>query len=192
MDATTWSIALNGVLTICALATLILYWRERGRAMAAERRAAERDAQLVEIEHRGDAPAYVLSDGRFTTLVSRRERPKTIINASYPRVLSAYRNEVDPKVEDSRPVSLVVENCRPEAIFLRLELDGEPVSIHKGSDAGTRADFQWIEYPYDPAKHGSEQTLVLTFETRSGRQGKHRYLTRHGIRTLVRIDPGQP
>lgn len=188
MDNLTW-IEIGG-LVVTAAGVWVGIRGER-RATAAERRAAEREAQLVEIEHRGDAPAYVLSDGRFTT-ITRRDNARATLAENYPWVLSIYRNEVDPQSQGARPVSLLVENRRPEAVFLRLELDGEPVTIHTGSDAGTRADFQWIEYPYDPAKHGSEQTLVIIFETRSGRQGKHRYLTRHGIRTLVRIDPGQP
>lgn len=46
-----------------------------------------------------------------------------------------------------------------------------------------------ITYRYDPAKHGKNLTITLSFMGREGRRDTHHYETIHGKRWLRRLDP---
>jgi hypothetical protein len=68
-------------------------------------------------------------------------------------------------------------------------LDGKAIQLRSEPALKFASGLQFLEYPYDPVKHGQDQKLVISFETASGVHDRHTYSLKHGIRHLVRTEP---
>jgi hypothetical protein len=168
--------------------TLVFYFRER-----AEKREAE--LELKQIKRRADAPFLVPSDIVFGAIKYTDENGELrFLRSDSGFVLSWRGNEVvvDRLCADWNRVFFLVDNAGEAARGMIVKLDGETISLKREADDDDSRGLLYLEYPYKPEKHGKEQTLLLSFETRSGVQDTHRYLTRHGFRVLDRIDPVLP
>jgi hypothetical protein len=163
-------------------------YRSRKRAETATQKA---ELELKQIRRRGDAPFLKPSDLRFNALyVGATNNEIRFFPAGEPSMLCAFREEVE--LEDGRSVIFVVENVGKAAPSVSLKLDGEAISVQREADMDHAHGLQFLVYPYHKSKHGKEQILTLSFESASGVQDSHRYLTRHGFRVLHRIDPPTP
>lgn len=159
-----------------------------------ERRARKRaDNELQEIKRRGDAPFLTVSNANFQQLY--HELKQDVVNVWYAtngNVLSCFRDEVGSDMGKGLPVVFVVDNAGQSARAIIVKLDSEEIAFKREVDFSDSQGLYFLEYPYDPEKRGKEQRLTLSFETSSGVQDTHIYMTRHGMRFLKRIDPPLP
>ena len=159
-----------------------------------ERRARKRaDNELQEIKRRGDAPFLTVSNANFQQLY--HELKQNVVNvwhATNGNVLSCFRDEVGSDMEKGLPVIFVVDNAGQSARGIIVRLEGEEIAFKREVDFSGSQGLYFLEYPYDPEKRGKEQKLTFSFETSSGVQDAHIYITRHGMRFLKRIDPALP
>ena len=159
-----------------------------------ERRARKRaDNELEEIKRRGDAPFLTVSNANFQRL--HHELKQNVVNvwhATNGNVLSCFRDEVGSDMEKGLPVIFVVDNAGQSTRGIIVKLEGEEIAFKREVDFSGSQGLYFFEYPYDPEKRGKEQKLTFSFETSSGVQDTHIYITRHGMRFLKRINPALP
>lgn len=155
-----------------------------------ERRGKKRaEDELKKIRRRGDAPFFRPSDELVGNLY-HQEYEQILFIPFGSGVLCSSHAEV--KLEDGQPVFFVVENHGRAANSVVMKLDGGPISLRQEPDIEAAHGLQYLVYPYSRAKHGQDQELVISFETESGVQDTHRYVLRHGMRFLRRVDPPLP
>lgn len=104
-------------------------------------------------------------------------------------MLCFLKDEISKALPTGTPVLLVIENAGKGARKISVTLDGTPIALKQEADFQGAHGLSYFEYLYEPEKHGREQHIVLKFEAESGHQDQHTYKTRHGMRTLQRIDP---
>ena len=156
----------------------LLQWRKKRKA----------EAELKVIRRRGDAPYLTPSASTvnrlFTDALEGEAR-----TAAAATVLTAFHGEVPKEMPADTPVRLVVDNHGQPARRVSVSLDGKAIQLRSEPALEFASGLQFLEYPYDPKKHGQDQTLIISFETASGVQDRHTYSLKHGIRHLVRTDP---
>jgi hypothetical protein len=156
----------------------LLQWRKKRKA----------EAEIKVIRRRGDAPYFIPS----ATTVQRLILDATSGNArtaNMATVLTVFHEEVPKEMAADTPVRFVVDNQGQPARRVSVSLDGKPIQLRSEPALEFASGLQFLEYPYDPVKHGQDQKLVISFETASGVQDRHTYSLKHGIRDLVRTDP---
>jgi hypothetical protein len=156
----------------------LLQWRKKRKA----------EAEIKLIRRRGDAPYFTPS----ATTVQRLFTDATAgeaHTAGAATVLTTVHGEVSKEMPTDTPVRFVVDNQGQPARHVSVNLDGKPIQLRSEPALKFASGLQFLEYPYDPKKHGQDQKLVISFETASGVQDRHTYSLKHGIRHLVRIDP---
>ena len=156
----------------------IMQWRKKRKA----------EAELKEIRRRGEAPFFSPSDAMVDRLFVGASR-NTAQTAHEGTVLSALRHEVEKDIPAGTPIRFVVENDGLAVRNVALTLDDEPIALCKEPDLNFAHGFAFLEYLYQPTKHGTEQRLSICFETSTGMQDCHVYLLKHGFRFLKRIEP---
>ncbi len=183
---------------LCTALGIILGWlldlpgkRAARRREAAERTAREQaEAALLAMRRRGDAPLLVPDDSRFNACYTDQGGGKVgWLPCGHAQLLCFNREEVEKDLPAGALVYFLIENRGQEAPCVAVKLDGHPIWIQAEPDMDDRHGFQFLTYPYDPARHGQAQTLEVWFQTRSGFQDTHRYRLVHGQRRLVRVDP---
>ncbi len=174
------ALALWGLVAVAGWVTAFWLWRKGQRA----------EAELRLIRRRTEAPCLVPSDAMFNFLYTTPgQGPIQGCSVASGCLLSHFRNEVDKNTAPGATVLLVIENRGQEPRRAALWLDGQPVRLAKEPAVSDAHGLQYIEYPYDRARHGQEQRLVIEFETGSGVVDRHTYLLKHGQRFLRRMDP---
>jgi hypothetical protein len=164
--------------------TIVLALRERRAKRKAEN-------ELRQIRRRGDAPFLQPSDKMVSNLwVNTATGGISCIPSINALVLHKSRKQV--QLEDGQLVYFVVENTGESARAVSIKLDDEIISLQREPDVQGAHGLQYLVYPYRKAKHGKDQRLSLSFETRSGVQDIHYYCLRHGFWALRRIDPTLP
>lgn len=156
----------------------LLQWRKKRKA----------EAELKLIRRRGDAPYLTPSATTVNRLFTDASAGEAH-TAGAATVLTALHEEVSKEMPADTPVRFVVDNQGQSARRVSVSLDGKPIQLRSEPDLKFTSGLQFLEYPYDPKKHGQDQTLVISFETASGVQDHHTYSLKHGIRHLVRTDP---
>jgi hypothetical protein len=187
----TIAVSIGGWLT----ATFVWFkWLHEVREKRLERAAKEKaEGDLRQIRRRGDAPYLEPSATFFTGINFIFEKDEhRLWQAGGPKILSFQRDEVSSELPPGQPIIFVVNNAGESARGVVVKLDGAAIALKMEADVNDSHGLYYLEYPYEPEKHGREQALVLSFETRSGVQDIHRYITRHGFRVLKRIDPALP
>jgi hypothetical protein len=175
-----WEIAVSIGTAVVGGVWVLLEHRGRKRA----------EKELNSIRRRGAAPFLQVSNDAFNGLyVPAANNQIQFCSAGAPFLLCFLRDEVDQSLPNGDQVLVVIENTGQTARRVGLKLDGIPVRIGKEADFSSAHGLSFIEYPYDRSLHGKEQKLTISFETSEGIQDTHTYLTRHGFRTLQRIDP---
>jgi hypothetical protein len=156
-----------------------------------EKRKAEQ--ALHQIKRRGEAPYLEPSATFFNGInfIFEKDEPR-LWQADSPNVLGFRRDEVDSNLPPEQPIIFVVNNAGETARGVIVKLDGEQIALKREADFNNSQGLFYLEYPYKPEKHGMEQAITIQFETRSGVQDTHRYVTKHGFRILRRADPGLP
>jgi len=152
------------------------------------RKKREAEAEIKLIRRRGDAPYFTPS----ATTVQRLFTDATAgeaHTAAAATVLTGIHGEVSKEMPADTPVRFVVENQGQPARHVSVSLDGNPIQLRSEPALKFASGLQFLEYPYDPIKHGQDQVLVISFETISGVQDRHTCCLKHGIRHLVRTDP---
>lgn len=170
-----------GALLVAVAAVWIAY-RERRARIAAERRLGEDEA-------RGMAPFFTPDDEPFCIMAVG---PNEIVRARDPNILSAHRHEVEKDLTPNTIIAMVVQNQGVPLRSAELKLDGQDAGWGRECKAHDGRPREWICYPYDPAKHGTNQQLTIRFETQTGHVGEHVYTLRHGCRALRRTKPHSP
>ncbi len=174
------AVTLGGLVAVTGWVTALWLWRRGQRA----------EAELRLIHRRAQAPCLVASDAIFNFLYTTPgEGPIRGCSVASGCLLSHFRNEVDKNTAPEAAVRLVIENRGLEPRRAALHLDGQPVLLVKEPAVSDAHGLQYLEYPYDPRKHGQEQRLVIEFETANGIQDRHTYALKHGHRSLRRMDP---
>lgn len=156
----------------------LLQWRKKRKA----------EAEIKLIRRRADAPYLTPS----ATTVDRLFTDASAGQAQFAgtdTVLTVFHAEVPKELPADTPVCFVVDNQGQAARRVSVTLDGKPIQLRSEPALDFASGLQFLEYPYDPGKHGEDQTLVISFETASGVQDRHTYSIKHGIRHLVRTDP---
>jgi hypothetical protein len=174
------------VMAIIEAITIIFYCREKAAKNKSEQ-------ELKQIKRRSDAPYLTPSDTFFTGInfIFEKDEPRTWLSDS-PNLLCFQRDEVDPNLASGNLIIFVVDNAGESARAIIVKLDGEQIALKREADRSDSKGLIYLEYAYNPQKHGKEQTLTISFETRNGVQDTHRYIIRHGFRVLQRIDPTLP
>ncbi len=85
-------------------------------------------------------------------------------------------------------VYLIVEHRGSDAYEIAMHIDGKAAGFIKVEANGSHQLYA-IFYPYIPEHHGRVQTIEVGFLAANGVRDTHRYTTKHGFRTLKRIDP---
>jgi len=158
----------------------VVQWRKKRKA----------EAELKLIRRRAEAP-YLAPSGTFFTALQRLSEDNEIrfFKAGMENLLCFERNEVDKNLAPDNLVLFVIENSGQAARRVAATLDGVPVELNREPDIHDAKGLQFLEYPYQPAKHGQKQRLVIEFESSSGVQDRHTYEIVHGVRSLKRTDP---
>lgn len=147
--------------------------------------------ELRQVGRRGDAPFLKPPDVRFVRLfVDSGAGRISMIPYGNKGLLCGSCPEVELK--DGESVYFPVENLGETARAVSMELDNVPIGLEREPDMQGARGFHYLVYPYQKARHGQEQALSISFETRRGVQDTHLYLLRHGCRSLKRIDPPPP
>jgi hypothetical protein len=159
------------------------------RKSAGERAAAE--AELLKIKRRAPAtgPYFVASDRRFTllTFIANKNGGIATVRAGGDQMLDYRRSEVPP-LRPGQVVFFILENDGAAATEVFFELDGMQATMEEAQNAPC-VGLLVLMYPYDPAKSGQRQTLIVRFMTYDGARDEHRYEIIHGQRWLRRIEP---
>jgi hypothetical protein len=173
--------SLGGVGTISGW---VAWWIGRGdkKKVEAELRSSRRRSST-------ECPYIRVSSETFNTLMFPAQgfsRPYVICGD--PSILCFARDEVEKSLPASTTVRLIVENKGCAAPEVELTLDGAEITLQPVEipDAMT---LYAISYPYVPEKHGTQQTIELSFLSETGIRDTHKYATNHGKRILTRIDP---
>jgi hypothetical protein len=148
------------------------------------------EAALKLMRRRAEAPFLVLSEVKFNFLYTTSPQGQTQgCSVASGSLLSHLRSEVEKNTTPGAAVRLVIENRGKEPRRAVVRLDGQSVRLEREPAVSDAHGLRYIEYPYDPAKHGQEQRLVIEFETESGLEDRHTYVLKHGLRCLRRLDP---
>lgn len=176
--STTVTTAFPWITTGIGWIVALLQWRKKRKA----------EAEIKLIHRRGDAPYFTPSattvQRLFTDALEGEAR-----TAAPATVLTALHGEVPNEMPAGTPVRFVVDNQGQPARRVSVILDGKPIQLRSEPALKFASGLQFLEYPYDPARHGQDQKMVISFETASGVQDRHTYSLKHGIRHLVRTDP---
>jgi hypothetical protein len=171
---------LGWLVAIAGWTTALMLWRKGCRTRA----------ELNLIRRRAEAPCLVPSEAIFNFLYTTPgQGPIQGCSVASGCLLSHFRNEVEKKTEPGAAILLVIENRGREPRRAVLRLDGQPVRLGREPAVSDAHGLHYLEYPYDPVKHGQDQRLVIEFETDGGVQDRHAYVLKHGLRYLRRIDP---
>lgn len=158
--------------------TALIQWRKKRRS----------ETELKLVRRRGKAPFLAGSDRVFERLfIGMSDNEANFAGSA--SVLCASRDEVPKELPSGSVVRFVVENLGKPACTISLTLDGQSIQLRKEPDLKFANGLSYLEYTYDPKKHGLVQDLKVAFETDSGVQDQHTYRLKHGIRSLVRYDP---
>jgi hypothetical protein len=154
-------------------------------------RKSRAEAKLEAIETRGRAPFLEPYTDFFTYffIAGGESGDPLTIAPDMPSVLSWRFTEVPRDLQPGTPIVLVLRNTGEPARHIKLTLDDKPIELKHELAIENASGIEYIVYNYDPALHGRDQVLQLSFETASGYKGTHKYLTKHGMRSLVRTDP---
>jgi hypothetical protein len=148
------------------------------------------EAELKLIRRRAEAPYLAASDAVFnclyTSLIGSELR---CFQPGMENLLCFQRDEVGKNLIADNPVLFVIENSGQAARSVAVSLDGVPIQLKREPDIQDAQGLQFLEYPYQPAKHGQTQQLVIDFESSGGVQDRHTYQIIHGARSLKRTDP---
>ena len=174
------AIALGGLVALGGWITALCLWRRGRRA----------EAELRLVRRRLEAPWLAPSEAKFNFLYTNPSAgPIQGCSVASGCLLSHLRSEVDKNTAPGAAVFMVIENLGKEPRRTVLQLDGQPVRLGREPAVSDAHGLQYIEYPYDPGKHGREQRLVVDFETENGFRDRHIYAMKHGQRFLRRVDP---
>jgi hypothetical protein len=181
-----WEIFWIAIGSIAALATLAwAIWEHSARKRS--------DKELAEIKNRGDAPFLTISDANFQMLYHKLEQHEVKVwRALQGNVLCYLRNEVDQELQKGDWVIFVIDNAGESARTIIAKLDNEEIALKQEIDFDNSQGLYFLEYAYNPENRGKKQHLTISFETKSGAQNTHTYITRHGQRLLKRINPSLP
>ena len=160
--------------------------RERLAKEAAEKK-------LAEIKRRASAPYLICSETAFNHLYVRKSASDLQAWSAGARDLLCFlRDEVDRTTPSGETIGLVIDNLGQSARAIAVRIDGERVAFQREADFQGSHGLYFFTYPYVPEKHGKDQIVTLNFESDDGIQDTHKYITKHGIRILRRIDPKLP
>jgi hypothetical protein len=174
------------VMAVFEAVTLFFYFREKSSKDCAEK-------ELKIIKRRGEAPFLQPSATPFQFIEFIFEKDeRRMWTPNEQNVLCFVRDEVTENLAPENAVVFVVDNVGEPARCVVVKLDGEVIALKREIDGHYSQGLLYLEYAYKPQKRGKEQTITISFETRSGVQDTHQYITRHGFRVLRRIDPTLP
>lgn len=194
MDGTTLALVAGLVVSFLAAVFGWVRWlHELGekRRERAARQDAEAKLALMRRRSLAECPYFSLYDELPDMLILPKDgtgEVNAILDGS-PHLLSCSRNEVGPEVEEGDPVLLLIENNGQRAQEVSVTLDNKPIEFMHVEEHSTGQRIPVFSYPYRLEMLGREQTLTVSFLSVSGARDTHRYLTKHGVRFLRRIDP---
>lgn len=171
-------------------ASVTTYWAftERRAKIIARAAQAASELELKNIQRRAHAPFLKPSDDVFNAIYHNVGEGKVaFIPYGEKALLCNSRNEVE--ASDGDEVIFIVENLGAAARGISVKLEGKPISLRREADMQYAGGRIYLVYPYTKLKHGQDQIITLSFESETGIQNIHKYVTRHGIRVLKRIDP---
>jgi hypothetical protein len=155
--AKTVTTAFPWIITGVGWIVALFQWRKKRKA----------EAELKLIRRRGDAPFFTppafTVDRLFTDASEGEAR-----TAAAATVLTAFHAEVPKDMPADTPVRFVVDNQGQPARRVSVSLDGKLIQLRSEPALKFASGLQFLEYPYDPTKHGQDQRLVVSFETASG------------------------
>lgn len=161
---------------------------EKDAANSAKQRA---ETALADATRRAadTSPYFMLSKERFNGVEVPTANPweSKWYSPGDPSLLCYARNEVERTLPAEEPIYLLIENHGSDAFEISIQLAGEPVSFVEVK-AGHQTLYAF-RYAYHPERHGSEETIKLSFLAANGFRDTHAYATAHGFRSLKRIDP---
>ena len=114
-----------------------------------------------------------------------------MLSYGHPGLLCGSNLEVKG-LNDGDTVYFPIEHSGQDARAVSMTLEGERIRLKPEPKMEGARGYYYLEYPYEKAKHGKEQRLVMSFETEDGIQDAHVYLLVHGCRVLKRVDPVLP
>lgn len=160
--------------------TALRQWRKKRKS----------EAELKLIRRRGEAPYLVPSQSLFNHLYFDAGGGEIrFFPGGSGNVLCSLRDEVAKETAPGTPIFFVVENNGKGARRVTITLDGQAARLRHEPQIQGAHDLSYLEYSYNPAKHGQNQCLVIEFETETGVQDRHTYLLKHGFRSLTRQHP---
>jgi hypothetical protein len=181
----------TGVAAVAAAVTTYWAFTERRSKIAARAAQAAAELELKNIKRRAQAPFLKPSNDRFNAIYHNLGGGKVaFVSVGQKFLLSDFLNEVE--ANDGDEVFLVVENSGAGARGISVKLDGKPISLSREAEMENARGRIYLVYPYEKSKHGKDQIISLSFESDTGLQDTHQYITRHGFRVLRRIDPQMP
>lgn len=169
---------------------LVAFWQYCGKKKS-EKREQIAAAEIQAIRRRGNAPYLQPENRRFNALYFDNGKPGQMgcWHGTNGNILSVFLDEVSREMPKDTLVIFLIENTGQHGRRVKILLDGQPITLVSEAEIKSANNFQWLQYPYDPAKHGKEQLLTIAFETNDGVQDIHTYMIEHGRRKIVRIDP---
>ncbi len=169
---------------ICAVGALIGWLWERH-----ERRSDKKELELI--RRRSSGPYLRPSNARFEFVYYEGTNPNEIKfrRMGAPASLDVTRNEVEKDLPENHEIFMVLEVSGEACPEVSSDLDGQPVQIRQEAQFDSSEGKYYLAYPYQPQKHGQQQTLTLCFLSVSGIRDSHRYEMKHGHRMLKRVDP---
>jgi len=171
-------IFLPWVTAVVGWVTAFVQWRKKRKS----------EAELKLIRRRGEAPYLVPSDNHFDRLFIAASDHEARF-ADKEAVLNIFRDEILTNTPAGTPIFLVVENQGKAARRVSVFLDGQEIQLRDEPRLEFASGLTFLQYAYDPKRHGQQQKLVIAFETPSGVQDRHIYTMKHGFRSLRRQDP---
>ena len=189
-----WQIVEAVATAVAAAAAIVTtYWAftERRSKITARAAQAAAELELKNIQRRAHAPFLKPSSDKFNAIYHNLGGGKVaFVSCGDKSLLCDFRDEVE--ANDGEEVFFVVENLGASARGISVKLDGKPISLKREADMQNSGGRIYLVYPYEKSKHGLEQVITLSFESETGVQDTHKYITRHGFRILKRIDPPMP
>jgi hypothetical protein len=193
-EADDWHIMEAIATAIAAVAASVTtYWAftERREKIAARAAQAAAQLELKNTQRRAHAPFLKPSTDRFNAIYHNLGNGKvSFVSVGHKSLLSDFRDEVEAK--DGDEVFFVVENLGASARGISVKLDGKPITLSREAEMENSRGRIYLVYPYEKSQHGNNQIISLSFESDTGAQDTHQYITRHGFRVLRRIDPKMP
>lgn len=185
------TINLEAILAVIGMGTGVILWLVgRRKSKRTEAENAKMAEILAKIKREAEAPYLVPSDTRVNLVFDEGE-PGHVGFYSWANgnLLCTGREEVSESMPAGKEVIFLIENTGKPARACVIELDGKEIALRREPKMKDAHGLQFLAYPFDPSLRGKPQKLSLTFKTHTGFQDTHIYMTRHGCRVLVRIEP---